>query len=48
MAVKKADAKAMSETAKNTVPAVAEKETAVKKAPAKRAYENNSSDASRI
>ena len=37
MAVKKADAKAMSETAKNTVPAVAEKETAVKKAPAKRA-----------
>ena len=36
MAVKKADAKAMSETAKNTVPAVAEKETAVKKAPAKR------------
>ena len=37
MAVKKADAKAMSETAKNTAPAVAEKETAVKKAPAKRA-----------
>ena len=37
MAVKKADAKAMSETAKNTVPAAAEKETAVKRAPPKRA-----------
>lgn len=31
MAVKKADAKTMSEAAKSTVPAVAEKETAVKK-----------------
>ena len=45
MAVKKADAKAMSETAKNTVPAAAEKETAVKKAPAKRAAAKRTSAA---